>query len=247
MKQAISKTPDAFDKRMHSIRTRLTSRRLNEIISLVAKTAPERNGLRRERIGRVFEALSLSMLHGDAALEQLLMDMNIPPDENGAIDHVRGAWCEICYQIFYLNPGLTPGFASKVLRSCLAKTTKFAFCLLHSDTISELISHNFGEIDFRECRSILSAAQDSRSVYAVKALHWDPLWTETRDLMLRLLFSKQAPVRNNAYWTLRERLSISELQEFVLRKRISIPDHISKVPDIRTMLDYLRGCQCGNQ
>jgi len=220
------------DERLEILERQLVSHNLGEIIKVLADCRPRAN---ESVTAEVFRELREIAQKGDKAVERLLFRKNLPPSRGRPIHPVRSAWALLSYEIFYLNPSLGNLFAARLVSACLERPTDLVFSLSHSDAVSFLVKHNASEVRFSECKSALIAHQDSRALYALKALRWSSAWDDIRSIMLRSVLSPQPAIRIQAYWLLRERGSWQELRNFM--QDDSVLAELRRNPNARRLLD----------
>jgi hypothetical protein len=225
------------DSNLGSLKSKLTSDKLVDVIAVLEKFRPRRHGKRELYIEKVFSEIGQASNSSGAILEHLVFKRNTPPDFEVKIEEMHSAWIEISYYIFSLNPILSPNFASELLEICISKPTKTVFCVSHSDVVSILMSNHSKSIDYKKCADALTKYDDSRSLYAIKAIRFCENWESISETVFdSLLSSKFSPKRAYAIWLLQKRSNAKELKFFSSKKSIPLPGDALDTQDCNLIL-----------
>jgi hypothetical protein len=228
--------------RISMLRARMPSRSLQDAVMVLEADKRGRANQFPPRISAVFREFGMAFAGHGSRAEDLLYEMNVPPAENEAVDDRRAGWAELSYDIFSLNPDLSVGFTTRLLRRCVAVPAHWVLSLSHSESISILVGNNVTSVDFSTIR-IPRQCEDSRALYGLAALRWHPAWEEVGGLVFDFLFSKRAPIQNSAYWVLRARATLDDLKRFCCEAKVSFPSAVPGTLDTRSALDAFRKYQ----
>ena len=111
-----------------------------------------------------------------------------------------------------------------------------AFALVHSDAIASLARHHADLLDASLLEIIITATEDSRSIYALKIAQWLPDWSQIRDAVLSAMTSSTAPKRIEAMWLVNGRANINEVISFIEAKEIKCSTReIKNITDIKAL------------
>lgn len=183
----------------------------------------------------MFEEVRRAALEGDHALESLVEKRNQPPGCGIPLCGGDFLWSLFSHLLFGLNPAVSEGFVRRVIRQCLATPTHLGFCLCHSDAIEVLAKHHPDSLDLSLFEVVISSANDSRSIYAVKAARWLPDWAAIRDCIMHSMVFDSPPKQIEAQWVVNDRGTISEVLEYMEQcgRPINVP--AAEIPDLRTL------------
>lgn len=227
------------------VKARMPSRSLRHAIMVLETDKRGQAEKCPPRISAIFGELASAFAGVGPSPEELLFKMNVPPAEKEAINDRRAGWAELSADIFSLDPILSNGFVTRLLNQCVAASTHWAFCLGHSEVISVLVANNIPSVDFGSCMRVPHDCQDSRALYSLAGLRWCPMWESTSKLVFHFLFSKSAPIRNSAYWVLRARATMEDVQRLCIQTGTVFPSGVTENADVRHALDAIRKCRQG--
>ena len=214
-------TDPSFPLNLTTARSNLKSRNLNEIISVLEKFGPKRRGERGEDLQSVFNEIKPALKAGDQSLEQLLFDKIIPPALQCDLKTINFGWLQLSSDIFHLNPIFKTPFVTNLLNTCVSYPTHLIYSVYQSDAMEVLIKNNLDSVNFESSMQALSSLEDSRALYAMKALQFYSDWEKIAGHIFDIFtLSKFTPSRSMAWHLLRNRSNVDELKELSIKNDI---------------------------
>jgi hypothetical protein len=218
------------------IRAEIQKGELSEVLRAIYKFRKLLRIYREPSAKRLFsKLLDLSNSNNNIIKAELLaVNTPVQDDENGFRE--QQYWSSISSIIFNVDPVLSPEFCRRLIENCLTRPTNMAFALGHSDVIASLARHHPDLLDASLLEIIITATDDSRSIYALKIARWLPDWSQIRDAVLNAMASLTVPKRIEAMWLVNGRSNINEVISFIEAKetKCNLPE-IKNITDIKVL------------
>lgn len=218
------------------IRPKIKKGELSEILRAIYKSRKLLRMYRNPSAKQLFlKLLDLSNSNNNT-IEAELLAVNTPVQNDKSGFREQKYWSSISFIIFNVDPVLSPEFCRRLIENCLTRPTNMAFALVHSDAIASLARHHADLLDASLLEIIITATEDSRSIYALKIAQWLPDWSQIRDAVLSAMTSSTAPKRIEAMWLVNGRANINEVISFIEAKEIKCSTReIKNITDIKAL------------
>jgi len=176
---------------------------------------------------------------GEDALVRELLIQNHPPRTNIRPPAEQFVWC-ILSSIAFQAGGMLPEEASRrMIVQCLKEPTDMAFALLHSESIGSLVRAHplLGMASLVEV--VISGANDSRALYALRVARWLPEWASLKSAVFNAMLTSTQPKQTEAFWLANERASMDDAIAFSEIAGIEIPQELRISGDVRQVNRFL--------
>jgi len=210
-------------------------RNLGEIIRAVYKNRSQSKQFRSRHADMVFSSMLALSENKLEVIEEEIIKRNRPPILGQKVGYEEIIWSSISTIVFQLNPIVSNTFSKRVMESCLIRPTDLAYALIHSEPIALLAEHHQAFLNSSLLEIVISATDDSRSIYALKIARSFPVWSEISQFVFEAMIRGSAPKQVEAMWLVNQRSNIEEVISFMEDKGFETSFSVKRPSDIRVL------------
>lgn len=221
------------------LRRRMGSRRaLGAALQLVCEHWDRPGRVGNEREPDVLRKLAELSKKSHEAIEAELLIQNAPPQVADKISTDRGVWLSVVFVLFQMKLPFSQDFRTRVVESCLLQPTHMIFALNHSDSVGFLSKEHPPSWALSLVEILISSAEDSRAIYALKIARYLPDWAALSSATFNAMLSGNPVKRTEAMWLANYRSTVKEALSFAEDNAIDLPEAV-KNADITTISRFI--------